>query len=126
MPSNADLIKSIAELSEALGKDAPDTEGKSNAELANIASALKAEKKKADEDTTPGAAANAAADAKKDAAAEKEKAAAKKPKHSVAERKAVTSKRGILSDGDEIKAEYLPGGEDTLKALIKSGHVVKN
>ena len=39
--------------------------------------------------------------------------------------KAITSKRGILADGDEIKAEYLAGGEESLEYLVKSGYVGK-
>ncbi len=125
MPSNADIIKAIAEISEELGKDAPETEGKNNGELANILSALKAEKKEADKDLTPDAAA-AAALAKLEAGEEKEEEAAKKPPFYVKEGKAVTSKRGILSDGDEIKADDLPGGKESLDAFVKSGHVVKS
>lgn len=125
MPSNADIIKDIAEISEELGKDAPETEGKNNGELANILSALKAEKKEADKDLTPDAAAKDAAQAKEDAAAAKEEEAAKKPPFSVAPGKAITSKRGILSDGAEIKADDLAGGKESLDAFVKSGHVVK-
>lgn len=53
------------------------------------------------------------------------KAADKKPAFYVKEGKAVTSKRGILSDGDEIKASDLAGGKDALEAFVKSGHVAK-
>jgi len=42
----------------------------------------------------------------------------------VASGKAITCKRGILADGDEIKAEYL-SGEGTLERLLKSGLVVE-
>lgn len=51
----------------------------------------------------------------------------KKPPFYVAPRKAITSKKGILSGdrADEVKAEYLAGGDEALKAFIKSGHVVK-
>lgn len=126
MPSNADIIKAIAEISEELGKDAPETEGKNNGELASILSALKAEKKEADKDLTPDAAAKAGAEAKEEAATAKEEAAAKKPPFYVKEGKAVTSKRGILSDGDEIKADDLAGGKEALDAFVKSGHVVKS
>lgn len=125
MPSNTDIIKAIAEISEELGKEAPATEGKNNGELANILSALKAEKKEADKDLTPDAAAKAGAQAKEEAATAKEEAAAKKPPFYVKEGKAVTSKRGILSDGDEIKADDLPGGKEALDAFVKSGHVAK-
>ena len=51
----------------------------------------------------------------------------KKPPFYVAPRKALTSKKGILSGDteDEVKAEYLSGGESALKAFIESGHVLK-
>ena len=104
MPSNTDIIKAIAELSEELEKEAPATEGKNNGELANILSGLKAEKKEAYE-----------AKAKE----------GKKPPFSVAAGKAITSKRGILSDGDEIKADDLAGGKEALDAFVKSGHVAR-
>ena len=124
MPSNIDLITAIAALSVELEKDAPETEGKSNGELANILSGLKAEKKEADQDLTPGAAAKAAAEAKEKA--QKAKAEeGEKPAFSVAKGKAITSKRGILADGDEIKAEDLAGGKEALEAFVKSGHVGK-
>lgn len=126
MPSNKDMIKAIAEISEELGKDAPETEGKNNGELANILSALKVEKKEADKDLTPDDAAKAAAEAKKEAAAAKEEAAAKKPPFYVKEGKSLITKRGILSDGDEIKADDLAGGKGTLDDFVKSGHVVKS
>jgi hypothetical protein len=44
----------------------------------------------------------------------------------VKEGKAVTSKRGILSEGDEINANDLAGGKEALDAFVKSGHVVKS
>lgn len=56
----------------------------------------------------------------------KEEKAAEKPPYCVGERKAITTKRGILSDGDEIKADDLPGGKEALAAFVKSGHVVKS
>lgn len=51
----------------------------------------------------------------------------KKPPFYVAPRKSLTSKKGILSGDteDEVKAEYLAGGNDALQAFIKSGHVLK-
>jgi len=132
MPSNADIIKSIAEVSNELGKDAPKTEGKNNAELADILSALKAEKKAADEAKER---AELESKAEKDAAAAallakkgtvaKELEKVKKPPFYVCEGKAVTSKRGILSDGAEIKADDLKGGKEALEAFVKSGHVAK-
>jgi len=133
MPSNKDLVKAIADISAELEKAAPDTEGKNNGDLANILSGLKAEKKEADQDTTPGAAAKAAAEAKEEAGKAKTKTAkkAKKPPFYVMPGKCLTSKRGMLaterdagiSDYAEIKADDLAGGKDALTAFVESGHV---
>lgn len=101
MPSNTDIIKDIVEFSEELGREAPVTEGKNSGELVNILSGLKAEKKEA------------------------KVKAGKKPPFSVAAGKAITSRRGILSDGDEVKADDLAGGKEALDAFVKSAHVDK-
>ena len=45
---------------------------------------------------------------------------------SVAPGKSITSKRGIRADGEEIKAEDLPGGEETLASLVKRGYVIES
>ena len=55
----------------------------------------------------------------------KEAEATKKPPFYVEDGKALTTKRGILSDGDEIKAEDLAGGKKALTAFVKTGHVGK-
>jgi len=125
MPSNKDLVKAIADISAELEKDAPKTEGKNNGELANILSALKAEKKEADKDLTPDAAAKAAAEAKAKAEEEAKAKADEKPPFFVMPGKCLTSKRGLLADGDEIKASDLAGGKEALEAFVKSGHVGK-
>jgi hypothetical protein len=58
--------------------------------------------------------------------APKAKAAAPKAAvYKVAEGKALTSKKGILGPGSEVKAEDLPGGDEALQGLVKSKHVVK-
>ena len=125
MPSNKDLVKAIADISAELEKDAPETEGKNNGELANILSALKAEKKEADKDLTPDAAAKASAEAKAKAEEEAKAKADEKPPFFVMPGKCLTSKRGLLADGDEIKADDLAGGKEALDAFVKSGHVGK-
>ena len=45
--------------------------------------------------------------------------------YSIAQGKAVTCKKGMLEHGDEIKAEYLGGGQDALDLLVNSKVVVK-
>ena len=45
--------------------------------------------------------------------------------YKVAEGKAITSKKGILGPNAEVKAEYLPGGDVTLKELVAKKLIVK-
>lgn len=45
--------------------------------------------------------------------------------HEVAAGKSITSKKGVLSEGDEVKAEYLGGGQDALDKLVLGGFVTK-
>ncbi len=51
---------------------------------------------------------------------------AKKAPYVIAPGKAVTSKRGVLGEGDACEADNFAGGEDTLKNLVKNGFVIKN
>jgi len=44
-------------------------------------------------------------------------------RYRIVEGKAVTSKRGILGPGVEVKAEYLTGGATSLDALVAAGYV---
>jgi hypothetical protein len=148
MPSNKDLITSIEEEATAKGADIPDTEGKNNAELAGILKELKAKEAAAptppstdDEDLDndlDNAEAQEAADARRKASrdqAKKEDKAAKanaappppKPApYIVATGKAITCKKGVLGEGEEIKKEYLGGGKESLDNLVKKGFVIKN
>jgi hypothetical protein len=102
MASNKDLIVSILQLALAAAIDPPETENKTNAELSAILKDLKA-------------------------SADEPEPEEKEPelKFYIVAGKAVTSQRGILSDGDEIKEQDLPGGLTALKAFVKSGYVVK-
>lgn len=49
----------------------------------------------------------------------------KNPPYSIAEGKSLTSKRGILGPGEEIKPADLAGGADAIKSFVKSGHIIK-
>lgn len=51
--------------------------------------------------------------------------AAPKFAHTVAPGRAVTSKKGILKAGGEVKAEWLGGGEESLKRLVSKKIVIK-
>lgn len=104
MPSNKDLIKQALALAVALSL-VIETDGLSNEKLAALVSDLKAKKKDADTVTQADTAPKVA--------------------YSIAKGRAITSRRGILADGDEIKENDLAGGQKALDAFVKSGHVVK-
>jgi len=53
-----------------------------------------------------------------------ESKAKKKSVYKIAKGKALTSKKGILSDGEIVEFEYLQGGKETLDKFVKSGHIV--
>ena len=129
MPSNKDLTAEALMLAVALGLEIQ-TEGLKNDELAELVSDLKAKQTDADTDTAADDAEDkVTAEAQARAAARKagKPAPTKKPEYYVAPRKSLTSKKGILSGDteDEVKAEYLAGGNDALQAFVESGHVLK-
>ncbi len=118
MPSNKDLIKEINSLTEELNYDRVDTDGKTNAELAELVSDLKAKKKDAELTTE--------ADNVQPVI---EKVATSKgnlPPYEISEGKSLTTMRGILVAGDEITTMHLSGDEDQLKLLVEKGYVTKN
>lgn len=129
MPSNKQYTEEAIKLAEELGLEVK-TEGLNNQKLADLVSDLKAKKKDAERETSADKAeddaAAAAALAEFESGETEEEEEAKKFPFYVKEGKAVTSKRGILSDGDEIKADDLPGGKEALDAFVKSGHVAKS
>lgn len=130
MPSNQELIDAI----KAINPDAV-TDELSNAKLADLLKAEKAAKDEADakaaaEEAEALAAAEAAAKAEAEAkaaaeAAEAAKAVAKAGKqHKVKTGGAITTLSCIKGEGEVVTAAMLNGGVDTLKALVKAGHVV--
>lgn len=54
-----------------------------------------------------------------------EKKSVKKPPFYMLQGKALTTKKGILSDGDEIKPEWVHGGKETIENFIRSGYIGK-
>lgn len=123
MASNAELIKDIEELAIALELEVS-TEGLKNDDLVALKSDLIAKQRDAENETPADAAAEAAA--AKAAAKEAKKTAPPPPDGPVvANGKAITTLRGIRSEGDPITAEMLPGGADTLKDLIERGFINK-
>lgn len=49
----------------------------------------------------------------------------KKLSYVIAEGKSITTKRGIKAGGEVVTVADFAGGENSLKALVKSEHVVK-
>jgi hypothetical protein len=105
MASNKDLITSILAASVALEMPAPETDEKTNAELLGMLKELKFlfEQRGANSDSDKAPALDYVVNAGK----------------------AITSKRGILADGDAIKSEDLAGGDKALQAFLASGHIKK-
>lgn len=50
----------------------------------------------------------------------------KKPPYTVAEGRAVTCLKGILSDGEEIRLEWVSGGQETIDYLVEKNIVDDN
>ncbi len=129
MPSNKELTAEAEALAAGLDLTV-ETEGLKNEQLADLVSDLKAKKTDAENDTAADEAEDkVTAETLAKAAQRKagKPAPTKKPPFYVSPRKSLTSKKGILSGDteDEVKAEYLAGGEDALKAFVKSGHILK-
>lgn len=118
MPSNKDLITSIIEEATTKSVTVPDTKDKSNVQLLEILKELKTPAPPVAPDSDDGT------DADETESPVKEEEKPSYP-YSVAEGKAITCKKGILSDGDEIKVEYVNGGIETLNKLVKDGYVIK-
>lgn len=68
--------------------------------------------------------------AKPKAKEEAPKAASKpkvvKPPYTVAKGKSLSTLKGVRVAGDEIKAEWVGGGQDTIDSLVKKEYVEKN
>lgn len=131
--NKAELLVAIAAIAAEKGIEAPDTTDKTNAELEAILDGLKDPKPpEGPTDETAAVAARKAEYqanmlAKAEARAKAEKAAReKKPPFTIAQGKALTTLRGILGAGKEIKAEDLPGGKEALKDFVERGYVNAN
>jgi len=123
MASNDQLRASIAAAAEKLGEDVPDTTEQTNAHLAETLKGLNTRiaEAAAEEDSA------VAAQLAREQAAEAKAGAPEPelPEFYVPAGKAITTKRGILADNEEITAADLPGGREALNAFVKSGHVAK-
>lgn len=49
-----------------------------------------------------------------------------KPPYYMAEGKSITCLKGLLAPGDEVKASYFGGGEETLRKHVKNKFVIKS
>jgi len=114
MPKNQEIIESIKTESQERGLDVPKTDGKNNEQLLDILKQVKA---------VPPVPPGNDGDGGEDDDTESTEA---KPPFTIADGCALTTMKGILSEGDEVKTEYLSDGEDGLKRHIKSGIIVKN
>lgn len=112
MPSNKQYIEQAKELAAELGVEVT-TDGLNNEKLAGLVSDLKAKLRDKELETQ--------VDGQQDQDVEEEKL----PPYYVEKGKAITTRRGIRSDGQEITASDLAGGEAALEAFVKSGHVGK-
>lgn len=131
MASKKELAEDIKKIAAELERTDIVTDGLNHADLTSLLSDLK--NKKADAESITQA------DNKPDGSTDEtqglnpgtgdsgdEEEAEKLPEYTMAEGKALTTRRGICAEGDEIKAEYLPGGLEAIKAFVKSGHIVHN
>lgn len=120
MPSNEIYIEQINGLAAKLEKTV-ETEDLNNAQLGQMVKDLRAEVKERIDD-----AAAVAAAAEKDAG---KVAEAEAPKEAlglrVAPGKAITSKRGIVSDGEPVSPDIFEGGQGTVESLVKRGFLVR-
>ena len=127
MPKNKEIIASIEETAATMGVEVPKLiheDGKvfSNIELGEALTALRAS---GDNPDAPKEDAPKEDAPKADAAAKEVKKAKKVYPYSIAPGKSLTSKKGILQGGDEIKASYLAGGDASLATHVKNGIVIK-
>lgn len=126
MASNKDLKAEAKDLGEDLGIPI-DFKGMKNEDLVELVSDLKAKIK--DRDTVTQA------DEFVDGWVESEERMASSgpaaeepmtiPAYRIAPGKALTTKRGILSEGQELSARDVCGGQATIDMRVESGHIVK-
>lgn len=98
MPSNKELSSSIRAISPELS-----TDRLNNAQLAKLLADLKAKQRDISDEMFT---------------------AARDAEYHVAEGVAITTLRGILADGAQIRPSDLVRGDADLEALIKAGHVL--
>lgn len=108
MASNEQLQAQIKAEAEKKGVDSQNTSEMSNADMAAELKRLKTEVPMSPQDDEQD-------DEQDD----------KKPPFYVCDGKSLTSKVGMIHEGKEVKAEFLHGGKDRIKELIKDGVIAK-
>lgn len=122
-PSNKDLAEAVKDLGKMLGEDVVTT-GLSKVKLVEKLEELKA--KLAARESRSGEPASSTADDKPSSAAPAPAAEPKTgPRYYVAERRSVTTKRGLISAGERIEPRDVSGGEERLEHLASRGVLVK-
>lgn len=104
MPSNKELVKNINALAAELDVEA-DTQGLSNQQLAAMLEDLQLQQRIK--------------------AGEIDAETLKAPGYYVASKCAITTRRGILAEGEAITEEDLAGGLEALQAFVKKKKVVR-
>ncbi len=107
--SKETLIKEIEAEAKKQGTPAPVTEGLGAEKLADLLKTMK----------------DAAASAKDDEDDVVEPAKVKRPPYYICDGQSLTTLKGILGPGDEVKEEYLIDGKDGLNRHRKNGVIAK-
>ncbi len=124
MPSNADLKIQIAEQDERLRLTSA-VEGLTNKQLGDLLKGLKEQPDVGAEapvevvEDEPDVGAEAPVEDEPDVVAGR-------PPHTIIDGKALTTKKGVKADGEEVKAEWLSGGQGMLDHWVALGYVAKN
>jgi hypothetical protein len=126
MPSNKDIIAEITALAAEKGVDVPVMEGLNNAQLAETLKVMKGPAGPAGPGTGDAATGDADNTDKDDDEVEIVKPVkVKRPPYYISDGKSLTTKKGILGPGDEVKIEYLIDGRDGLKRHVENGVITK-
>jgi len=113
MASNKDIITEITAIAIEKGVDVPVTEGLNNKQLAATLKGMKG----------PAVLPAPAKPADKDDVVEPAKV--KRPPFYICDGKSLTTLKGILGPGDEVKADYLIDGKDGIDRHRKDGVIAK-
>jgi len=114
MPSNKELIKTAKAIADELGLEIT-TDGLNNSQLSDLVKDLRAKQTDAETETQADGA----------PAADEDRAPAQADGYYIAEGKALTSKKGIVADGDKVDESFFDGGKKVIDHFISTGHIIK-